>query len=143
MGPLIFHFGQIYTLKCRFGPFLSVVDDLTQIYYRDIRKYQKDLLDLSQIYILPTWMYLINTNIDQNWFITFEMRAKKEVLTSNIQTLVVPSWWVHCVPNLYCINKDTACRSSASYYLLEIIIQISTHVYTQVILYISLIKICV
>ena len=30
---LRFHLGKIYTLKCGFGPFVSVVDDFTQLYY--------------------------------------------------------------------------------------------------------------
>ena len=41
------------------------------------------------IYILPPCMWLIYTKNYPNWSFTFEMRAQKEVLTSNIQTLVM------------------------------------------------------
>ena len=33
--PIVPPHPQIYTLQCRFGPFLSVVDDLTQINYKE------------------------------------------------------------------------------------------------------------
>ena len=62
------------------------------VWYTCIRKYKKYLFGLSQTYIYIYYPRECNQStknlIQINWSITFEMRAKQEVLISNIQTLV-------------------------------------------------------
>ena len=93
MGPFRFQFGHIYTADLdHFWVWLMTSPKFTIGVYKEVSELFIGSFSNLHIYILPPWMYLIYTKFDKNWSITFEMRSKKEVRTSNIQKL---EGWTH------------------------------------------------